>query len=259
MTQTRKWTLATVGVVVLVLLAGWFLLVSPKRGEAADLRAEQQEQVDANAALRAKLELLRAQAEDLPAQRKRLARVTRALPDDPHLPELVRQLTANASRAGADLSSIAPGRPVPAGAADPSAATPAPDGTTAAEGSATPAASQEVLQAVPLTLEVSGEYAQLERYLNLLEQLDRPLLVTGWTMSPNGASADAAGGTTTTTTTTTTATGTDTAAGGESSAARGPVRISITARTYMVDRSAAEAAAGVTDPAATPSAPGEEE
>ena len=38
MSMTRRWSLLTAVVIVGILAAGWFLLVSPKRSDAADLR-----------------------------------------------------------------------------------------------------------------------------------------------------------------------------------------------------------------------------
>ncbi len=40
MTKSRTWTVGTAVLVVLILLAGWFLLVTPKRSHAADLQAQ---------------------------------------------------------------------------------------------------------------------------------------------------------------------------------------------------------------------------
>ena len=37
MTETRKWSAGAVVLIVAIVAAGWFLLVSPKRSDAADL------------------------------------------------------------------------------------------------------------------------------------------------------------------------------------------------------------------------------
>jgi len=55
MTQTRKWSLVALVAVLAILAAGWFLLVSPKRGEASDLHAQNSSAIQANDQLRAKL------------------------------------------------------------------------------------------------------------------------------------------------------------------------------------------------------------
>jgi hypothetical protein len=48
MTKTRTWAAATAGICVLLILAAWFLLISPKRAEAADLRDQTVAQDQAN-------------------------------------------------------------------------------------------------------------------------------------------------------------------------------------------------------------------
>ncbi len=51
MTDTRKWSALAVVLVAAIFAAGWFLLVSPKRGEASELRSRRCTQEEANARL----------------------------------------------------------------------------------------------------------------------------------------------------------------------------------------------------------------
>ncbi|MGH8869295.1 MAG: hypothetical protein ACRDYU_15050 [Actinomycetes bacterium] len=244
MTQTRKWVAAAAVLSVLVLLAGWFLLVGPKQAEADAIQAQAQQQQDGVEMLRAQLEVLQGQSEGLAEQRELLTEATAALPDDPRLPDLVRSLTKIASKSDSDLVSIAPGKPVDLVAPVAPVATgttPAPDAT-----SATPAApGVPALKTVPLTLEVSGEYIAVERFLHLLEQVDRPILVDGFTLSVGGA--EAAGTTAAAAPTSTATTSAETA--------DGDVTLAITGRTFMVDRSGATGATatGVTPATGTTS------
>src|SRR5919106_701702 len=94
MTDTRKWAAATVVLIPAIFAASWFLLVSPKRGEAADLRDQAVSQEDANARLEQQLQVLMAQQQDLPKQRARLAQLRTQIPVSPALPSLIRDLTA---------------------------------------------------------------------------------------------------------------------------------------------------------------------
>ena len=55
MTRTRKWVSGTAVLVLLVLVAGWFLLVSPKKADAANLQASVLSQQSSNDGLRAKI------------------------------------------------------------------------------------------------------------------------------------------------------------------------------------------------------------
>ncbi len=203
MTLTRKWSFLTAVLVVAVLAAGWFLLVSPKRSEAADLQQQASGQASENERLVQKLEVLKAQQADLPRQRARLATLQTQLPDNPALPRLVRDLTAAGRKTGVQLASLAPAVPVQLVATvqgTPVAAPPAAgtEGTTegtadgaaagttdtATEGSAAtaPAAPANVLYQVPLVIEATGSYFELEQFVNKLESLKRSLLVSGFTL-----------------------------------------------------------------------------
>ena len=66
MSVTRKWSLLAAVLVLAIVAAGWFLLISPKRGEAAALRADTVTQEEANQRLLQQLEVLKAQQADLP-------------------------------------------------------------------------------------------------------------------------------------------------------------------------------------------------
>ena len=48
MTETRKWTLAAVAAGLVLVLAGWFLLIAPKRAEVADIKAQTASQEQTN-------------------------------------------------------------------------------------------------------------------------------------------------------------------------------------------------------------------
>jgi type IV pilus assembly protein PilO len=191
MTKMRQWSLLAGLAVVAVLAAGWFMLVSPKRGEASDLRAQAASQEQQNVQLQAKLEQLKAQAKDLPAQQAKLADFHLRIPDNPALPTLVRDLTKATTAAGTDLVSLAPGAPAaltPATGAQPVA----PSG--GASGAAASGSASSPLFAVPVQLHVTGTYPQVELFINQLEGLKRSFLVTGFQLGQN-KDAGAAGST----------------------------------------------------------------
>lgn len=188
MTRTRKWTLGTALAIVLLLLAGWFLLISPKRSEAAELTAQAEAQEQANVVLRGKIDVLKSQAADLPAQEAELAAMRQQLPADPALPGLVRSLSSIAAKSGVVLVAIEPQTPVavedptaaPAAAAtaEGQAAAPAAD---AAAPAAAPAADLG-LKMIPMTLQVTGSYFDIEQFFNKIEDLTRSMLVSGFTI-----------------------------------------------------------------------------
>jgi Tfp pilus assembly protein PilO len=174
MSMTRKWSLLTAVLIAAVFVASWFLLISPKRSEAADLKSQAQTQSEANATLVQKLAELKAQQEDLPAQRARLAVFRTQIPNNPALPSLVRDLTAAARKVGASIDEMSPQPPM--ALVDPAAP------VTATTGNGAAPAPQ--LFGVPLTLKVSGGFFELEQYVNRLEGLKRSFLVTGFTVKP---------------------------------------------------------------------------
>jgi len=221
MSVTRKWSLLAAVLVLAIVAAGWFLLISPKRGEAAALRADTVTQEEANERLLQQLEVLKAQQADLPRQRAKLAVLSTQIPDNPALPTLIRDLTKAGRKVGVSIDTMAPAVPVPVAAAQPVvpvATAPAPadgtesteategtaatdgaaatDGTAAADGTAAPAPvaapPAPSLFQVPLTLNVSGSYFELEQFINKLEGLKRSLLVTGFTLAPAPEAAEGA-------------------------------------------------------------------
>ena len=195
MTAVRKWSLLTAIACVVVLAAGWLLLVSPQRSDADLLQADAVSAQEATARLRTQLTVLKSQAAELPAQQARLTEISSKLPDNPALPPLIRALTVAAETAGVTLVSVAPSAPTLL--VDPAVAVVAPPATT--EEGAPPATTEEgappaaaappvpaalPLAVLPLKLEVVGDYYGLEAFIAALEDLQRSLLVTGLAILP---------------------------------------------------------------------------
>ncbi len=169
MTKTRVWSALGGLVMVAVLAAGWFLLVSPKNGEAAELREQTVGQDQANGLLQSRLKQLKEQHKQLPAKRKELRLLGRQIPDEPGLPTLIRQLTADAKSAGVDLKSITPADPSP---------------VLDANGMAAPATGPEQVLQVSVAVNVAGHFFELEKLLQELESMPRLFQVTGFTLEP---------------------------------------------------------------------------
>ena len=127
--------LATAGLLVL-LLAGWYVLVSPQRSKAAAL--DNQIGV-ANAKLIETQAFLRSPAARESVAKLRTLRV--ALPDDVQMSDILRQLSWASGVSGVRIDSITPTAPV-----------------------ASPAG-----QAVPITLSVTGHYFRLAKFMHLLK------------------------------------------------------------------------------------------
>lgn len=205
--KMKQWVALTAVGVLAVLAAGWFLLVSPKRTEAAQVRDEVASQQSQNRGLQTQLATLKAQQKTMPAQAAKLAMVAAKIPDNPAQPALIRALSAAADDAGVELVSMTPGQPA---AVTGAAATTLPGATTpgaAKSGTAKPAGTKTlaaagstsynpgVLTSIPMTINVVGGYFQVEQFFDRLENLARAAKVTGFTMAPgsNPMKPEAAG------------------------------------------------------------------
>lgn len=154
--KSRNWIAGGAAVALLVVLAAWFLLISPKKSEAATIRDQATAQEAANATLRNQIAQLQAQAKGLVAKQAELQAVSRRIPSDPGLASLLRALYDVRDRTGVDLVAITPSAPAAAAASVPGAA---------------------AYQVIPVALQVQGDYSQMTLFLDELETLQRLYLV----------------------------------------------------------------------------------
>jgi type IV pilus assembly protein PilO len=212
LTRTRAWVAGTVVLCLLLVVASYFLLIGPKRAEAADLDLQTESTLSSNAALEVRVAELKAQFAELPDREAELAAVRRALPQDAAIPTLVRDLDALAAAQAVTLMSVTPG--VGTVVVDPTAVVAAPaapaDGAAPAEGAAPadgaaaaptdPAAAAavpagDVLLSVPTSLVVVGGFAEAETFLEKLQtELARAFLVSSLTVTAETTPAAATGG-----------------------------------------------------------------
>lgn len=212
MDRLKPWVALTAVAVLTVLAAGWFLLVSPQRAAADDLRVQAEDQARTNASLSTQLDVLEAQAARVDEQEKKLKTVLAKLPETPALTPLLRALTAAASTSGVELISVTPGTATATtgtgaaggaatGAAPTAAPAPAAGGASAAPvaGAAAPAATAtatatatQTLSTIPVEINVVGDFAGVQRYLTALEDLPRALRVTSLDLAPGDNPVDPA-------------------------------------------------------------------
>jgi Pilus assembly protein, PilO len=121
--------------VLVVVLVGWFALVSPQRSKAASLDGQIG---DWNVKLASTQAFM--QSPEAHQSVERLAQVRRAVPEEVNMSEILRQLSSAAARSGVRIDSITPSAPVAAAGA----------------------------QAVPIALSVSGRYFRLAKFMHLL-------------------------------------------------------------------------------------------
>jgi type IV pilus assembly protein PilO len=154
---------------VVVLVAGWFLLISPERQKIAEVRSQVTAQESTNAGLRSQVQMLQELQAKLPQEQAALAKMQSRVPGKPALPELIRLLNTAAVDSGVVLTGITPS---------------APAAISGANG----------VSGIDVTLKASGDYLALEQYQLALEGLSRAFLVNGMTIA-DGAGGSTSGGT----------------------------------------------------------------
>ncbi len=194
MNRMRTWTLGAAGLAFLVLVAGWFLLISPTKSKVTDLQAQTAAQNATNASLQTQIAQLKIQNKNLPKQEAKLAKIRQHLPATPALPTFVRNLTTIAHDSGVKLVIVSPTAPVvvtaqaPAPVATPSASSS--DGSATTEVvPAAPVAVPTGLKQIPVAITVSGTYYNLVHFLTKVEGLQRSMLVYAVDLQPDDATA----------------------------------------------------------------------
>ncbi|MGB2839876.1 MAG: type 4a pilus biogenesis protein PilO [Actinomycetes bacterium] len=177
MTETRKWTLGAALLAVVIMVAGWFLLIAPQRAEVADLELQTTSQVDTNSRLETELALLKEQNKDLPEKQAELAELRTAIPEAPDLPSYIREMQDIGRQSGVSFTSLTPAAPVDLGGAG-------------AEGALTPGQ----LSAVNIDMIIVGSYFEITKFMNELETSPRYTLVSGDTIVEDDAEGEQSSG-----------------------------------------------------------------
>lgn len=161
-----KWYIGAALASILVLVAGWFLLVSPQRASASEISATAEDRATSNVALQRQIDSLKAQYKDLPELEQQLAAIRARIPNTPNMPSVVRSVSTKAATAGVDLESFVPSTPQPLVVA----------GSAAVEGDIT---APGQVNLYPVSMVVEGRFANVRLFLLSLESLQRSFLVTG--------------------------------------------------------------------------------
>lgn len=161
--STGRQMLVAAVVAVTVTVAFFFLLLSPKLAEIAEVQQSIEEARDEASRLQIEIDRLEDIRRQAPRTRARLAQVTDLLPSDAQLPTFIRQLQEAASLELVDLVSIAPSQPQP---------------IEGAEG----------IGAITVGIVVNTFFHPLESFLARLENLDRLVEVSSIAVTPAGQS-----------------------------------------------------------------------
>jgi Tfp pilus assembly protein PilO len=176
MTPTRRWLVIGAVAALVVLAAGWLLVVKPQKSKVSDINTQTAQQNSTNALLLTQISSLQSEQKELPQQQLALQKFSTEVPDTAGEPTLIRQLTTAAQRSDVELVSIAPG--TAAELTSSAAAT----STTSTLGAAAPSAA--TLYDLPVSLSIIGSYANVESFFNAVEHLARATLITSFTICP---------------------------------------------------------------------------
>ncbi|WIM97416.1 type 4a pilus biogenesis protein PilO [Actinoplanes oblitus] len=100
----RIWLFGGLALVVLLIVAGWFVMIKPKYAEASDMRGQVEDATTQFAQLRKRLADLKADNENLPEYQADKARYEKALPTADSIPAFLRQLQTLGSTLKVDVS-----------------------------------------------------------------------------------------------------------------------------------------------------------
>ena len=178
----KKWYAAAALASVLVLVAGWFLLVSPQRQNADAIGAQADSQLAQNQVTQAKIDQLKAEYTNMPALQQQLALLQTHMPQTPNMPALLRSLSQAATSAGVKLLSVTPSTPTPLAGTSPAQGAPA-------QGAAAALATPGQVDVVGVALQISGPFANTRLFLSSLEAMPRSYLVTGLSITRANASS----------------------------------------------------------------------
>ncbi len=180
----------TVLACLVLAVATWFLLVSPRLANASQVREQAESSRSANDALELQIAQLKAQYAELPEKRAELAAIQTQMPESAAMPDLVRSLDQIAGAAGVSLDEVTPATAVvlaPTAGTGQAAAGQTASGSgeadaaatdAAATPGATPVATGPTVIAIPISISVTGDYFETVAFLKKLQtEIPRVALV----------------------------------------------------------------------------------
>jgi len=181
MTSVKAWYIGAGLAAALVLVAGWFLLVSPLHSQADDIAAT----VDAKSAnvstLESQIAKLKVESKTLGAVQQQVKTLRGHLPSTPSMPALIRDISAQAKAAGAELVGITPAQPAKLSA-----------GSIANASGVVDLSAPGQVNEIPLTIQITGNYAAVRNFLTNIENLNRSVLITDVDITRGDTASNAA-------------------------------------------------------------------
>jgi Tfp pilus assembly protein PilO len=192
-TGAKGWRIGGIAAAAVLLVVGWFLVVSPQRTAAADLRAQAVEAQGRNESLQARINLLRKQSADVPKKLADIKAYAASIPSTPGLPDFLREVQAVATKTGVTVDSVDTSLPTAVLAIVSTPPAPVPTSTSAVV--AAPVAPPRPapvpgLQQINVTISAGGSYAGLTTFVRSLEEITRVYLMTSISMDKDTAATD---------------------------------------------------------------------
>jgi hypothetical protein len=185
----RLWLGGGAAVAILILVVGWFFVISPQLSATASIRDQADSAQVQNSVLQAKNSKLKKENDNVATLRAGLAAALAELPSDGGLPAFTRQLSAQATANSVSLTSVIVGGvlPVAGAVAAPAAAAAAETGTAATGTTAAAATSAGGLMQIPVSLVVTGLGKNDIAFLKALQVTGpRRALVSAVQLAPSG-------------------------------------------------------------------------
>jgi Tfp pilus assembly protein PilO len=166
----RIWLLAGAVAVAVLVIASWFLLISPKNAEIDEVNNQSADTQTQLIALRKRINELEQEKAKLPATVAALNKKKLAMPSDSGVPAFLRQLQASGTATNVDVTGLAVNTPVQM--------------TTLPS-----------VWALPITLTAAGTVADLESFLTTLQTgQSRAVLIQKANFTPDSGSSSSTSG-----------------------------------------------------------------
>jgi Tfp pilus assembly protein PilO len=188
MSKTRIWTIGAVALVLVLLIAGWELGVSPTLTSITAANSQTATIQTGNAASQAQLANLQVQFKGISKLKKALAKLRESIPEDEGASAFLNEMATMCSTSGVSLTTItlaaATVYDAPTSATAPAATgtdatsteTPAPAAAaTTTPAATTPAASASGLVMIPVTISVTGAFDAVRDFVDLAQNGTRLL------------------------------------------------------------------------------------
>jgi len=208
--KKSTWIGGTAFLCVVILIGAWFMLIAPKRADAASVRDEAAQVEAQNDVLEAKVASLAADFKRLPELKEQLAAYRVGIPTEAQLSQFIKHLAKIADDRSVVIENITPATPqevalatstAPAAEPTPSPSateTPAADSSESSTTSDSTAAPKALVPqgftAVPFTITVIGKYADTTAFLSDLQSTKNRLFLVGGVTGTGQPKQDASAG-----------------------------------------------------------------